>query len=150
MVYLLAILTVSATLGWLLYALGQIWWNLKTKRLIQAKKVGEEIGPLLRGKNDPKDIEVGKVVKPVGQSDIKNSTSPELGIQLNDGESIRYLGGGIIQLTENVSGRRFVIRMDEITGYGTAYPIRRMNIGSLVNRDLRDIEAPSNSSNSYY
>ena len=150
MVYLLAILTVSATLGWLLYALGQIWWNLKTKRLIRAKKVGEEIGPLLRGKNDPKDIEVGKVVKPVGQSDTKNSTSPELGIQLNDGESIRYLGGGIIQLTESVSGRRFVIKMDEITGYGTAYPIRRMNIGSLVNRDLRDIEAPSNSSNSYY
>ena len=150
MVYLLAILTMSATLGWLLYALGQIWWNLKTKRLIRAKKIEEEIGPLLRSKNDPKDIEVGKVVKPDDRSDIENSTSPGSGIQLNDGELIRYLGGGIIQLTESVSGRRFVIKMDEITGYGTAYPIRRMNIGSLVNRDLRDIEAPSNSSNSYY
>ena len=150
MVYLLAIVTVGATLGCLLYALGQIWWNLKTKRLIRVKKAGEEIGPLLRGKNDSKNIEVGEVVRPDGRTDIKNSTSPELGIQLNDGESIRYLGGGIIQLTENVSRRRFVIRMDEITAYGTAYPIRRMNIGSLVNRDLRDIEVPSNSSNSYY
>ena len=90
------------------------------------------------------------MVKPNDRSDIENSTSPGSGIQLNDGELIRYLGGGIIQLTESVSGRRFVIKMDEITGYGTAYPIRRMNIGSLVNRDLRDIEAPSNSSNSYY
>ena len=150
MVYLVAILTMSVTLGWLLYALGQIWWNLKTKKLIRGKKVEEEIGPLLKTKNDPKDIEVGKVVKPDDRSDIENSTSPSSGIQLNDGESIRYLGGGIIQLTERVSGRRFVIKMDEITGYGTAYPIRRMNIGSLVNRDLRDIEAPSNSSNSYY
>ena len=118
--------------------------------MIRAKKIWEEIGPLLRGKNDPKDIEVGKVDKPVGQTDVKNSTSPELRIQSNNGESIRYLGGGIIQLTESISGRRFVIKMDEITAYGTAYPIRRMNIGSLVNRDLRDIEAPSNSSNSYY
>ena len=64
--------------------------------------------------------------------------------------AIRYLGEGFIQLTEGVSGRRFAIKMDEITGYGTAYPTRRMDFGSLTNRDLRDIEAPSNSSNSYY
>ena len=130
--------------------MGQIWWNLKTKRLILAQKTRDETGPLLKSGIDSKNIEAGKVTKPVDQTNARYPISPGLGIQTSEGEMIRYLGEGVIQLTEGISGRRFAIRMDEITAYGTAYPIRRMDFGSLANRDLRDIEAPSNSSNSYY
>ena len=155
LVYALVILTLGVTFGCVLYALGQIWWNLKTRKLIRVKKIRDEVGPLLGGENSSGNAETGQSIRGRDQTHArqkvsKQPASTELEIQGNQGDVIRYLGGGIIQLTESISGRRFVIRMDEITAYATAYPVRRLDFGSLANRDLRDIEAPSSSSNSYY